>query len=108
MKPTITSALIVLAIILFFVGRFTAPVKMVEDTHKIDSLIRDAAKHERREAILKDSVNHYKILSDTWFEQAQNKKIERVIIYKYNADTAKISKFSKDEIDSAFIKRYGN
>ncbi len=108
MKPNLTSVLIVLAIVLFFVGRFTAPVKVVEDTHKIDSLIRDAAKRERREAILKDSVNHYKILSDTWFKQAQNKKIERIIIYKYNVDAAKISKFSKAEIDSAFTKRYGN
>ena len=108
MKPNLTSALIVLAIILFFVGRFTAPATAVEDTRKIDSLKRDIFSRTKREQILMDSVNHYRIMSDTWYQQAMSAPKAKVVTRDRYDNTAKIiDRSSVPELDSMFVARYG-
>lgn len=100
MKLSLTGALIVLAVVLFFLGRFTAPVKTVEDTRKIDSLTRDIARSN-------DSLNHYRILSNTWFQKAMDaQRIKAVTRTIYTHDTIRINTFTDAQLDSAFRARY--
>lgn len=91
------------------IGNLTAP-KTIEDNQKvIDSLKRDIQARERKinEAI--DSMNHYKVLSETWFQVA-NENIKKKTIYKtiYLRDTARNNSFTLDQLDSAFRAKYGS
>jgi len=88
MKLSLNVILILIAIGLFFVGRWTGPKHVVVDTHKIDSLIIDKKQAELDLAVFKDSVNQYKLIAHSWQLLAADKK-ERIVIQKiYAKDTA--------------------
>ncbi len=97
-----SAILIIAAIALFFVGRFTAPPKEVEDTRRVDSITRELVKHIKGEQMWKDSSAFKDILATTWFNEAmKNKKGERVIITKFNEDTTRNRSLTVLQRDSA-------
>lgn len=105
--PNLTLPLIIVAVILFFVGRFTAPETIVEDKHKIDSLTRDLNSALRREAVAIDSTNHYKVQSNTWFNEftkaEKNKSVTHTI---YDNRKKTIDALLDADLDSAFRAVY--
>jgi hypothetical protein len=98
---------ILLGAILFFLGRQTAPIETTQDTQKLDSLRKDIQQRERRERQLMDSVTHYRILSDTWFNLAQSHLKEKQALWlKYNNEVSHIDNLTDAQLDSAFRAKY--
>ncbi len=102
-----SAIIVVIAFAVFFAGRFTAPVKEVEDTRKIDSLTKDIAKRDRRETVLKDSVKFFRIMSDTWFEQAMKKQDGKIVTRTiYNNEKIRIDSLDTTGLSAEFSARY--
>lgn len=98
---------VIAAIALFLIGRFTAPVTVVEDKRKIDSLIRDSQESAKREAAYKEKINHLTILGDTWFNEAQKKPEEKIITRTiYRNDTSVNNHLDSAGIAAKFRARY--
>lgn len=97
----------IVAVVLFFLGRFTAPVKTVEDTRKIDSLTRDLDKATKARDNAIDSMNHFIILSDTWFNEYQKlRKIKSITHTVYDNRKRAIDRLTDADLDSAFRAVY--
>ncbi len=102
------SAIIVLVCVaLFLIGRFTAPQKPTDDRRAIDSLKAKIATHERREAILKDSLKRANIMSDTWYNLYDSAtKIKSITHTIYDNRTKAIDRLTDADLDSAFRAVY--
>lgn len=76
---------------LFFLGRFTAPKGKdnLEYEKEVEALEADIRKNQDAFAVAVDSMNHYKIMADTWFKLANKEQKSKVIIRTiYRNDTA--------------------
>lgn len=76
-----SAVLLILAIVLFALGRFTAPEKIVEDKRKIDSLTQDLNQAQKRELVHKDSIRQLIIMSDTWFTAYEKEKNSKSVTH---------------------------
>lgn len=110
MKLSHVSISIIVACILFFVGRWTSPETVIDHKEEIEALKLDVKISEEQFKIAVDSMNHYKILSNIWFNEAQNnRKAKTVTRTIYNEDTTRNRSMSVLERDSTiraiFLKK---
>lgn len=106
MKLTVILCLV--AVALFFAGRWTAPKPGIDYQPKIDSLQRDIKARETREELAIDSMNHYRMMAETWYNEAEEAKKGKVIIRTvYKNELKKIERLNSLGIDSVFVLRYG-
>ncbi|HQQ81955.1 MAG TPA: hypothetical protein PK059_02140 [Cyclobacteriaceae bacterium] len=98
---------VIAAIALFLIGRWTAPVTVVEDKRKIDSLVNDLDKAIFLRDQAEDSMNHYRIQSDTWFaEYEKERKTKSVTHTVYDNRKKAIDRLTDADLDSAFRAVY--
>jgi hypothetical protein len=106
-RLAVVAFLVVVAI--FLVGRLTAPKAESNEQYKaaIDSLRRDAVKHEMALRKADRLIEHYKSQSDVWFsnykELEKRKTVTRTI---HDNEVKRIDSFTATQLDSAFARRY--
>lgn len=109
MKLTPTIILCLVAVALFFAGRFTAAKPTQDNTREIDGLKRAIASRDIALKHSRDSIRQYSILADTWFKMSEETQKGKVITRTiYRNDTSKINDYSLPELDSMFRSRYGH
>lgn len=106
MNRKLLSFLFVVAFI-FTIAIITAPPRQGENALLIDSLKRRAYKAERERDRARDSAKQFSILADTWYNLAQSKQKDRVVIRTvYNNEKKHIDSLSDRGLDSAFRAIY--
>lgn len=95
-------------VVVFLIGRFSAPKPEQDNRRAIDRLVNDSRKRQKHEAVLKDSIQHLTILSNTWFKAYQDKEKEKVITRTiYVHDTTRNDRLKGTQLDSTLNARYG-
>lgn len=101
MKQKAIIAAVIVAV--FLIGRFTSPKVTVQDHRKEDSLRNDLRVKGDQLRIAQDSVNHYKIMADTYFNEAEKwRNAKTVIVTKYRNEINSINALP----DSALFKQF--
>lgn len=109
MKQSVKFIIVVLAVgvVLFFAGRFTAPKPGKSFTHEYDSIRRVRVQLERDLRSARDSVRHFVILSQTWFDLAQKAEKEKQKFKTlYVKEINRIHNFTDVQLDSAIRAVY--
>lgn len=106
MNRKLLSFLFVVAVI-FTVAIITGPDRVGENGDKVDSLKREVYKATRERDRARDSVKHFQIMSETYFQESERlRQSKTVYVTKYRNETKRIDSLSDPQLDSSLFAIY--
>lgn len=106
MNRKLLSFLFVVAVI-FTIAIVTGPERVGENGDLVKSLQRDIYNHERALRLARDSVKHFQIMADTYFNTAESlRKSKTVYVTRYKNEVKRIDSLSDPKLDSILRATY--
>lgn len=108
MKNHLIAILFIAMVVLFFVGRWTAPEPVdPRDKAEIEQLKREKANAWQLLNQAVDSMNVYKKNADAYRNRAILAEMDKILNQtKYEASVYRIDAYTPDQLDSLLIARY--
>jgi len=106
MNKKLLSFLFVVAVI-FTIAIVTGPDRVGENGDLIKALQRDIYNHQRALRLARDSIKHFQIMADTYFNTAESlRKSKTVYVTKYKNEVKRIDSLSDPQLDSSLFAIY--